>query len=79
MVNKKRKITGKMTLDEVIQKHPETAQLFFKHGMTCLGCPMAMHETIEQGCKAHGLDVKKFLAELNKKLQKQREKEQDDN
>jgi len=62
------KITAKMTFNQVISKYPETSSLFFEHGMACIGCPMAMQETIEQGCKAHGINVKKFLEELNKKI-----------
>lgn len=64
----KQKITAKMTFNEVISKYPETSSLFFEHGMGCIGCPMAMQETIEQGCKAHGINIKKFLAELNKRV-----------
>lgn len=63
----KQKITAKMTFNEVISNYPKTSSLFFKYSMACMGCPMAMSETIEQGCKAHGINVKKFLAELNKR------------
>lgn len=66
----KGKITAKMTFNEVIQKYPETSSLFFKYGLSCIGCPLAMQETIEQGCKAHGIDVGKLVDELNKKIKK---------
>lgn len=64
----KQKITANMTFSEVAKKYPETSEVFFKHGMMCIGCPMAMGETIKQGCEAHGIDVKRFLEELNKKI-----------
>jgi len=67
---KKEKITKGMTFAEVLQKYPEVANIFFKHGMSCVGCPFAMQETIEQGCKAHGLNPKKLVNELNKSLGK---------
>jgi hybrid cluster-associated redox disulfide protein len=66
----KEKITKKMTFSKVLEKYPETAQVFFEHGMACVGCPMAMQETIEQGALAHGLDVKKLIEDLNKKVTK---------
>lgn len=67
---RKEKITKKMTFTEVLEKHPDSAPIFFKHGMTCIGCPFAAQETIEQGAKAHGIDPKKLIIELNKKIKK---------
>jgi hypothetical protein len=34
-----------------------------------MGCPMAMEETVEQGCKAHGMSDKE-IDELLKKVNK---------
>ncbi len=65
---KKKKITKNMIFSEIINNYPEVIDIFYKHGMMCVGCPMAMQETIEQGAKAHGIDVKKLIEELNKKL-----------
>ncbi|MCX8194110.1 MAG: DUF1858 domain-containing protein [Candidatus Pacearchaeota archaeon] len=64
----KRGITKKTTFAQLLDKYPEAAEILFEEGMSCVGCPMAMQETIEQGCKAHGIDIKKFLARLNKKI-----------
>jgi hybrid cluster-associated redox disulfide protein len=63
-------VTKDMAFSEVLQKYPDTANIFFKHGMACCGCPMAMSETVEQGCLAHGLDPDKIVAEINKKIKK---------
>lgn len=65
---KKNKITKDMTFHEVLSKYPKTAQIFLKHNMHCIGCVMASGETIEQGAKAHGIDLKKLLEDLNKSL-----------
>lgn len=62
----KQGITEKMTFMEVVSKHPETSKIFLKYGMHCIGCPMAMQETIEEGAKSHGMSVEKLLEELNK-------------
>ena len=37
-------------------------------GMHCIGCPMAMEESLEQGAEAHGLDVDELVEKINKKL-----------
>lgn len=68
--NKKRNITKKMTFAEILQKHPESANILFESGLHCIGCGMAMYETIEQGCLAHGMN-KKEIDELIKKLNKE--------
>ena len=62
----KKLITKDMGFGEVLQRFPQTAQVFSKYGMHCIGCAMSSFETIEQGALAHGIDVKKFVDDLNK-------------
>lgn len=65
--NKKDKINKKMSFAEIMDKKPEAASLLMENGMHCMGCPMAMQETLEQGALAHGLDPDKLEEEINKK------------
>ena len=67
---KKEKITKKMTISEVIRKHPRTAFLFMDYGLHCVGCPMAGPETVEEAAKLHRIDLKKFLKDLNEVAKK---------
>jgi hybrid cluster-associated redox disulfide protein len=59
------RITKDMSFGEVLQRFPQTLPVFSKYGMHCIGCSMSAFETIEQGAMAHGIDVKKFIADLN--------------
>lgn len=62
------KITEKMTIGEVVQKHPKTAEVMLKYGLHCIGCSVAGWETIEEGAKRHGMDdkdIKKMILEMN--------------
>ena len=61
------KITSKTKINELLNKSPEAAEILFEAGLTCVGCPMATNETIEQGCLAHGM-TKKQINELIKRL-----------
>ena len=70
MPKTKQKITKDMSFADVLQKYPETAAVFISHGMHCIGCPMAMQETLNEGAIAHGLDPDKLTEELNKKLKR---------
>jgi len=64
----KQKITKDMTLAEAVAKYPKTIPVFMKYGMHCIGCPMAMQETVEQGAEVHGIDLKKMLKDLNESI-----------
>lgn len=63
------KITKKTLMSEVLEEKPKAAKLLVEAGMHCVGCPMAMQETLEDGCMAHGMN-KKEIDELIKKLNK---------
>lgn len=67
---KKIEIKPNMIISKVIEKYPEGMRVFYDYGITCVGCFLASSETIEQGISAHGIDVKKFLDDLNKEINK---------
>lgn len=62
-------ITKDMSIGEVVQKYPQTIQIFGKYGMGCIGCAAAHFENIEQGALAHGIDLQAMMADLNKAVQ----------
>jgi len=55
-----------MTFAEILEKHPETADVLFESGLHCIGCGMAMYETLEQGCSSHGMNKKEIDDLVNK-------------
>ena len=59
------KITEDMNIKEVIEKHPEVVPVFQKYNMGCIGCIAASFEKISDIAAVHGVDVKKFVEELN--------------
>ena len=64
---KDKEISRKTKLSELLGKKPKAAEILFEAGMACIGCPMAMNETLEQGCLAHGM-TKKETEKLIKRL-----------
>ena len=58
-------ITKNSIIGDVLDKHPETAELFFSIGMHCLGCPASRGETIEEACMVHVADVDALIDSLN--------------
>jgi len=64
------KITKDMTIGDVIEKYPETALVFSKFNIGCVGCFAASFETIEDIARVHGTDIEKLVKELNEVIKK---------
>lgn len=67
--NSKKKISRNTKLGEILKINESAAEHLFERGLSCIGCPMAMEETLEQGCKAHGMNEKE-IEDLLKKINK---------
>lgn len=61
-------VSKEMTIREVLEKDVDTAPIFMKHGMHCLGCPSATGESVEMACMVHGIDADKLINEINQHL-----------
>ncbi|MBE0597127.1 MAG: DUF1858 domain-containing protein [Desulfuromonadales bacterium] len=59
------KVNKNMTFHQVLQMSPQVAKVLGRYNLGCVGCMGAMHETLEQGAIAHGLDVNDILRDLN--------------
>jgi len=64
------KIKEDMNIREVIEKYPEVLPVFSKYNMGCVGCIAASFEKLSDIAAVHGVDVKKFVFELNQAVQK---------
>lgn len=60
------KITKDMTLNQILQADPATAEILASFKLDCSGCLAASTETLEQGAKMHGLNVDEIVTALNK-------------
>jgi len=64
------KITKKTKMSKIISEKPDAVEVLFEAGMSCCGCPMAADESLEDGCKAHGMgekEIDKLVKRLNNK------------
>jgi len=59
------KITRDMTVGDVLEANPKTADIFRSMGMQCLGCPSATSESIAGAARTHGLSEDEVLVKLN--------------
>ncbi len=66
------KITKEMKIQEILDKCPDAAEVMFNYGLHCVGCHVAASESLEDGCKSHGLNdekIAKMVEEINKLIQ----------
>lgn len=61
-------VTKEMTISQVLNMHRGTARIFMEFGMTCLGCPHATAESLEDACRAHGANADELVHQLNEFL-----------
>jgi len=64
-------VKKEMLISEVIQISRGLVPILMSHGMNCVGCPSAQHESLEQAAVVHGMDVDGLVEEMNAFLQNQ--------
>ena len=58
-------VTKEMNIIEIVQKYPQSLEVFAKYGLGCIGCAAAKFENLEAGAKVHGFDPDEMVAEIN--------------
>jgi hybrid cluster-associated redox disulfide protein len=66
-------VRKEMTIGEVIEKYPESAPVMLQHGLHCIGCHVALWETVEQGASAHGIDPVRLVSDINKEIARKKQ------
>lgn len=72
-----KKITRKTKFNEIMEINSNAGKILFEYGLHCVGCGLASIETLEQGCKAHGMkkkEIDELIEKLNKKNIKKKSK-----
>ncbi|MFA7658049.1 MAG: DUF1858 domain-containing protein [Candidatus Gastranaerophilaceae bacterium] len=59
------KVTKDMSIIDIVQKYPQSLEIFAKYGLGCIGCAAARFENLEAGAKVHGFDPDEMVAEIN--------------
>ncbi len=64
----KARINLNMNIQEIVKKFPEVEKILLEKGMHCLTCPFSNKESLKEGAIGHGINPKKLVKELNKKI-----------
>lgn len=57
-------ISDRMVVAEVLAQWPETAAVFMRRRMACVGCTMAAFDTVAAVSEVYGFGLEAFIAEL---------------
>lgn len=60
-------VTQEALLGEVVELYPEAVPVIQEYGLHCVGCFASSFDTIEAGCKVHGMSDE-IIDELIKKV-----------
>jgi hybrid cluster-associated redox disulfide protein len=64
-------IKKEMSIGEAVRAFPHSAKIMMQHGLHCIGCHVASYETIEEGCRGHGMSdeqIDAMIKEINAAL-----------
>jgi len=64
------KITGKTTIEEVLENFPNTVKVFMDFGIPCLVCGEPLWGTVEETAKKYNISLDELLTKLNQTLRK---------
>jgi hybrid cluster-associated redox disulfide protein len=54
------------TIDQLLEARPGAARILLRHGMACVGCPMARFETVAEAAREYRVDLGTLLKELRR-------------
>lgn len=58
-------ITANMRIREILALHPRAADVLNAYGIRCEGCHAGRYESLAQGARVHGIELRTLLADLN--------------
>lgn len=61
----KLKMDTKMTINELLEKHPGATNVFIRRMMLCVGCPAAGFHTLEDAAGLYGFDLEDLAEEVS--------------
>ncbi|MGM9571867.1 MAG: DUF1858 domain-containing protein [bacterium] len=61
-------ITGRTIIGVLVRRYPQVIPIFARYGMGCVECSMGQLSNLEKAAKESGIDLEKFLSELNQAI-----------
>jgi len=62
-------ITLQSNILEIMEKYPDSVEIFIEYGLPCVGCMAAAYETLEHIVAEFGIDGEKLVQDLRQNCQ----------
>ncbi len=62
-------VNSDLSIEQVIERWPQTVPVFVRRRMHCAGCAIARFETVAEACHIYGQPLGAVLAELRQAVQ----------
>ena len=66
-------INRTMSIGEIIKIFPDSVEIMMSHGLHSVGCHVACWDSLEEGCRGHGMSddkIEHLVNEINEKCGK---------
>ena len=55
---------ARLTIERLLSARPRAATVLLRHGMACVGCPMARFETLTEAAREYRLELSELIHEV---------------
>ena len=62
------KVTKETTIEEILEKFPDTVNIFMNYGIPCLVCGEPLWGTVEEAAEKYDVELENLLEKLNKTM-----------
>lgn len=66
----KKKMDTKMTINDLLKKHPVATNVFIRRTMLCVGCPAAGFHTLEDAARLYGFELEELAGDVRRTIRK---------
>jgi hybrid cluster-associated redox disulfide protein len=63
-----KRITASSLVQEIVEKHPQTIAIFYRHGLQCVGCYISPFHTIADSAREYAVGIEPLLGDLNRAI-----------
>ena len=60
-------------MGDIVSKFPSSVPIMLEYGLHCVGCHVNAFETLEQGCRGHGMpeeEIEEMIERINEEIKK---------
>lgn len=65
-------LMANLTVNEVMDRWPQTIPIFLRYRMACIGCPIGRFETVAEVAEIYRMELDHFIGDLQQTISQRR-------